>query len=323
MCGTGGPIMSTRRTRGRAKKTLDLIDAIVEIARGIQPCRVRSLAYQLFIRKLIPSMAIESTKKVSQLCTIAREEGTMPWEWITDESRAVQSLATWADPEDYADTVMHGYLLDKWRHQPTFIIVVSEKGTMDSTIWPVLKEYEVPFQVLHGWSGATAVWEMAQANLRRKQKTLILYVGDRDPSGMYMSEVDLPKRLARYSSDTPADKDVSPEWVRRTLAGIRLEVRRIALTETDTVALGPAVAFPASDKKKDSRYPWFVANYGDRCWELDALSPPVLRRRLEEAITAELDRELWDRYVRVEEIQRAQIIETCRTWPGYSGQVPK
>jgi hypothetical protein len=258
----------------------------------------------------------------------------MPWGWIADESRAEQSLATWADPEDYADSVMHGYRLDKWQYQPVHISVLSEKGTMDSTIWPVLKEYEVPFQVLHGWSGATAVWDMAQANLRRKQRTLLLYVGDRDPSGMYMSEVDLPKRLARYSSNTPADKDVSPEWVRWALAEIRLEIRRIALTEADTVALGPAVAFPASDKadkidasgkkkKGDTRYPWFVENCGHWCWELDALSPPVLRRRLEEAITAELDRELWDRYVRVEEVQRSQIIETCQTWTSILGQVPE
>jgi hypothetical protein len=27
---------------------------------------------------------------------------------------------------------------------------------------------------------------------------LVLYVGDWDPSGMHMSEVDLPKRLAEY-----------------------------------------------------------------------------------------------------------------------------
>jgi hypothetical protein len=296
---------------------------MVEIAEKIQPCRVRSLAYQLFNLKLIPSMAIESTKKVSRLCTDAREEGLMPWEWITDDSRAEREVQTWADPTAYARTVQRCYRRNKWQDQPTHVVVVSEKSTMDSTIWPVLEKYEVPFQVLHGWAGATAVWDMARANLRREQRTLIIYVGDRDPSGMFMSEVDLPKRLARYSSDAPADKDVSPEWVRWALAENRIEIRQIALTEADTAALGPAVAFPASDKEKDSRFPWFVRNFGHWCWELDALSPPVLRERLESAILAELDREIWDRYVGVEEAERAAIIELCQGWGSILGQVPE
>jgi hypothetical protein len=306
-----------------------MIDALVAITAPIQPCNVRALAYQLFNRKLIPSMEKKHTKKVSNWSVIAREEDMMPWEWITDPTRAEQAVATWADPVAYASAVQRSYRRNKWLDQPTHISMWSEKATVEGTIRPVLERYEVPFQVLHGWSGATPVWDMAQANLRRRQSTLIVYIGDYDPSGLYMSDVDLPQRLARYSTNAPADKNIDLDGALRALADVRLEIRRIALTKADTKALGPTTRFPASDKtdtaekKGDSRHDWFVRNHGHWCWELDALSPKVLRERLEEAIVGALDQESWERYTLIEEVERKAIVETCQSWGSMSGQVPK
>jgi hypothetical protein len=87
--------------------------------------------------------------------------------------------------------------------------------------------------------------------------------------------------------------------------------------------LGPATRFPASDKKKDSRYRWFVRNYGDWCWELDALSPNALRSRVKDAILSELDQEAWDRYVQAERVEQEAIAATCRSWTSILGQVSK
>jgi hypothetical protein len=317
--------LSPRKGRGPAKKTLDLIAAIIEIAKASKPCNVRSIAYKLFSRKLIPSMEKKHVKRVSELGVMARERGMMPWDWIVDLSRPEEGVPTWKDPEDYAEFVTSFYRKNKWVEQPKHILVCSEKSTIDGVIRPVLDQYELTFQVLHGFSGATTVWNMVQANLRRKQDTLILYVGDWDPSGMWMSERDLPGRLARYSTDDPSDKDIDPEEVREILADVRLEIRRIALTEADTIAMGRALAFPASDKgptedsQGDSRYPWFVENYGDWCWELDALDLNVLRQRLEDTILAELDQEQWDRYVRAEKVEVESITEFCESWNSISG----
>jgi hypothetical protein len=290
---------------------------------GLQPCSVRALAYQLFNRKLIASMSKLDTAKVSRACVAARERGLLPWEWIVDDTRQEERVATWADPAAYARAVMRSYRRNKWDAQPRHVSVWSEKSTVEGTLRPVLQQYEVPFQVLHGWSGATPVRDAAEANLDRHQDTLILYVGDYDPSGMGMSELDLPKRLARYSSNDPSAKDIDLAQARRELAEVRLEIRRIALTRGDTIALGPSTRFPASDKKKDSRYKWFVRSYGDWCWELDALSPNVLRDRVEDAILAELDHEAWERYVQAERVELEAIATTCRSWTSILGQVPK
>ena len=45
----------------------------------------------------------------------------------------------------------------------------------------------------------------------------------------------------------------------------------------DARASERAAVVPGTDKSKDPRYPWFVKNYGKRCWELDAMDPNDLR----------------------------------------------
>jgi hypothetical protein len=100
-----------------------------------------------------------------------------------------------------------------------------------------------------------------------------------------MSEVDLPERLAKYDGD-------------------HVQVKRIALTQ----AHHSLPWFPASDKKRDTRYPWFVRNYGDRCWELDALDPNDLRALVRKAIRREIEPKAWKRCAVVEKAERSRCV---------------
>lgn len=205
------------------------------------------------------------------------------------------------------------YRKNKWAAQPVRVELWSEKGTVRSTLAPVLDRYEVPFRAVGGFAGATIVKNGADAAAEGGDRpTLILYVGDWDPSGLCMSERDLPKRLARYASTDPS-ADIPDDLIPTYLASARISIERIALTAAD---IGdPALpSFPASDKRGDSRYPWFVTRYGTRCWELDALSPAILRARVEEAIRARLDLQAWERYVEAEQVERDSIIATVRAW---------
>ena len=142
-------------------------------------------------------------------------------------------------------------------NSPSEFEVWSEKGTIRGVLAPVLDQYAVGFRVMHGFSSATSVHDAADDDDGRD--LIALYVGDYDPSGLFMSEQDLPARLAEYD-------------------GEHVDVRRIALIREQVSDLP---SFPAADKKKDPRHDWFVENYGKRCWELDAIGPqrpPRLRR---------------------------------------------
>jgi len=182
------------------------------------------------------------------------------------------------------------YRRDFWNQQPVRVEVWSEKGTVRGVLAPVLNQYAVPFRVMHGFSGATTIYDVSQAQDGRQ--VIVLYVGDYDPSGMYMSERDLPDRFAKYD-------------------GNHIILKRIALQPPQ---FGGLPSFPASDKRKDPRYPWFVQNYGDHCWELDALDPNDLREIVEEAIRAEIEPVAWDRCAVVEKAEKESLRTVLDNW---------
>ena len=67
-----------KRVRGRAQKSLELIQAMYDFAEESQPITGRGIGYKLFTTGLIPSMARNEMAKVYRLLKDAREEGTIP-----------------------------------------------------------------------------------------------------------------------------------------------------------------------------------------------------------------------------------------------------
>jgi hypothetical protein len=132
---------------------------------------------------------------------------------------------------------------------------------------------------MHGFGSATSVQDIAEESLSDSGRHLeLLYIGDFDPSGMHMSEVDLPQRIEKY--------------------GGFVTVTRIALTADDCASGLPS--FDVDTKSEDPRHKWFKENYGRRCWELDAMNPNILRARLREEISRRIDMEAWAHCQRVE-----------------------
>jgi hypothetical protein len=213
--------------------------------------------------------------KVYRLLRIAREQGIIPWEWIVDESRRIERVATWANPASYARAVARSYRLDFWNQQPHRVLVLSEKGTVRGVLAPTLSQYAVGFLPVGGFSSATKAHDLAIDDDGRL--LILLYVGDYDPSGMFMSEQDLPKRFAKYKGD-------------------HIDLKRIALTHAHVHnASSPLSSFPAADKIDDPRYNWFVRNYGTTCWELDAMDPNDLRACVEQKIKSLIEPTAWAR----------------------------
>jgi hypothetical protein len=282
----------SKKVRGRAKASLDLIEAMHDAARAAQPITGRGIGYKLFAAGLIPSMARSEMAKVYRLLKEAREEGIIPWEWIVDETRELESVASYKDPEQFMRYASRWYRRDAWADQPVDVEVWSEKGTVRGVLGPVLNEYGVGFRVLHGFNSATGVYEAAQGS---KQRILqVLYVGDFDPSGMYMSKRDLPDRLSRYG-------------------GFHIFIKRVALLRSDLRDLS---TFDASDKDGDTRYDWFVQHYGDTCAELDAMDPNDLRERVGDAILAEIEPEAWERSTKVNRAEQDSLRAFFKGWKG-------
>ena len=281
-----------KKGRGRAQRSIDLIDAMYEAAEAAQPITGRGIGYKLFTAGLIPSMARKEMQRVYRLLREAREEDIIPWEWIVDETRELEQVASWSDPDQFIRAVSRVYRRDFWKQQPKRVEVWSEKGTVRGVLQPVLDHYGVGFRVMHGFSGATSVYDIAQNDDGRE--LVALYVGDFDPSGMFMSSEDLPKRLEKYGGD-------------------HVQVYRIALHSGDVDDLP---TFPASDKKKDPRYEWFTKRHGKDCCELDAMDPNDLRDRVEQHIKAEIEPEAWARCETVNKAEQQSIRTALNNWKG-------
>ena len=154
---------------------------------------------------------------------------------------------------------------------------------------------------MHGFGSATAVNDLAAETQRADKPLTILYVGDWDPSGLYMSAVDLPGRIARY--------------------GGRCQIIRIALALQDVGEGTDLPSFDVATKANDARYKWFVDRYGIRCWELDAMDPNDLRERVQNHIAQLIDAPAWQRATEVEGVEVASMQEFHASWKAsISGQ---
>ncbi len=265
-----------------------------DIAEEAEPITGRGIGYKLFSQNFIPSMGKNDMARVYRLLKEAREEGTIPWEWIVDETRELERVPTWDDAAAYMRATARDYRRDFWKQQPQRVEVWSEKGTVRGVLRPVLDAYGVGFFPLHGFNSAT---NMHNAAVEDTDHALtVLYVGDFDPSGMWMSECDIPKRLDEYGGD-------------------HISMKRIALRRRDCDGLGRRPAFNVKEKSKDPRAPWFRKNYGQLCWELDAMDPNELRSRVEKEIIKLIDPVAWERCRIVFDAECESMRQFLDKWP--------
>jgi hypothetical protein len=281
---------SFKKVRGMARRSLDLIEAMAKVAEDTQPITGRGIGYKLFTLGLIPSVATQEMQRVYRLLKEARERGMIEWDWIVDEARKFERKPSWDDPAAFARAASRQYRRDFWDQQPVRCEVWSEKGTLRGVLAPVLNDYGVGFRVMHGFSSATVVHDIADDDDGRQ--LIALYCGDWDPSGLYMSARDLPDRLEKYD-------------------GYHVEVNRIALVREQLRGLP---SFPATDKRKDPRFEWFIKNYGKKCWEIDALDPNLLRFCVEDEIKSLIEPDAWQRCEAVNLAERDSLCEVLTKW---------
>ncbi len=284
------------RRRGKASRTVELEAAVIRIVDERSPITVRGVCYALFVEGLIPDMSVNSTGKISRVMTDMRERDALDWTQIVDGSRAVDRVNMFSNPDQIIQAAVRGYRRNNWQDQPTLVEVWSEKSTVQGVLAPVLDELGVTFRVMKGFGSFTAVRQAAEDSryLTNDRDAVALYVGDWDPSGLYMSAMDLPNRLARYGS----------QW----------EFERIAIVRED---LDTLPYFDTATKSGDVRLKWYLENTTanpHKSWELDAMDPNDLRDRVREAIEERMDMDAWDRAVGIEQVEKQSMQTFHKAW---------
>jgi hypothetical protein len=268
---------------GTSFKNLPLASVSVELLKAHQPDTVRGNMYLVVSAGWLPDTSDKSYDRIQRLLNRLRERGTVPFRWIVDNVRQTIKPSSWSGLADFAETVQDCYRKDFWSELPEYVEVIVEKDTIAGKLASVTREFDVPLHPIRGYSSTSYAWTIGQ-NWREINKPItVYYLGDHDPSGRDL-ERNIREKLARYSECEFA-------WVRLGVNPEHFDAYRI---------------LPLSPKKKDARYRSFVAQWGERCAEVEAIPATELRAMLRQAIESHIPAGAWDRLRQVERLEQHQ-----------------
>lgn len=245
---------------------------------------LRQVYYQLVARAYIENSQ-RSYKRLGNLVSNARQSGLIDWDMIEDRGRALAIPAHWRDPAQIVRAAARSFRIDKWADQPYHVEVMVEKDALSGVLGPVCSELDIGLTANKGYSSSSTMHEAGQ-RLRYRwiegKKSVILYLGDHDPSGIDMTR-DIEDRLDMYSGPNE-DEDGGP------LMDDELRIDRLALNWNQVEEWQPPKN-PA--KESDSRFQSYAQEFGESSWELDAINPTTLADLVRDAVEGIRDADLW------------------------------
>jgi hypothetical protein len=203
----------------------------------------------------------------------------------------------WRSPAEILEAAASSYREDRWGLQDVRVVVVLEKAALAGIVHPACKDLDTPLLAARGYSSATLFYEIAKERicpaLEAGQDVVVLHLGDHDPSGLDMTR-DLRDRLSLYARQG-------------------VDVWRVALNMDQVAAFQPP---PNPAKESDKRFDAYRREYGDQCWELDALPPEELARLTREAIEEHIDWPQRGDSTAVIEERQASLRKLVAAWEG-------
>jgi hypothetical protein len=234
---------------------------------------LRQLYYQFVARGLLENKQT-NYDNLGSVIADARNAGLIDWDAIEDRTRFLRGHQTYKDPTQAIEHLAKRYRIDMWQGQRRRVEVWIEKDALLGVVEPICQKYDVNYFACRGYASQSELYAAGKRMLWRwresDQQTLVLHLGDHDPSGIDMTR-DNEERLRLYS-------------------GLHIEVRRIALNYDQVQQYTPP---PNPAKLTDSRAGAYVQLHGYESWELDALEPRVIADLIEQDILGEIEPQPW------------------------------
>jgi hypothetical protein len=243
---------------------------------------LRQLYYQFVARGFIPNKQTEY-KRLGDIVNNGRLAGLIDWHAIEDRTRFIRNVVSARDDKaQLLKDAAHTFTIDKWESQEVRVEVWIEKDALVGVISGICRDLEVPYFSCRGYVSQSEMWTAAQrikdAREYRDQSTVIIHLGDHDPSGIDMSR-DIESRIKLFLS-----KDY--DWPDNFFS-----IDRIALNMDQVQRFSPP---PNPAKTTDSRYASYIGDYGTESWELDALEPKVLSDLVKDQVLQYREQTAWD-----------------------------
>lgn len=269
---------------GEARRALvDVANAIIEEYQDAgYDLTLRQLYYQFVARDILPNTE-KSYKNLGDTINEGRLLGLIDWDAIEDRTRNLVRHPAWDDPAHMMESIPHAYREDPWRTQPCRVEVWVEKEALVGVVSKACEQWRVPYFACRGYVSQSEMWAAGQrlvsnatrfvGGMLRPQRTLVLHLGDHDPSGLDMSR-DIKDRLHMFMEE-------HSQYLRFVRLGLNMD---------QIEELNPP---PNPAKLTDSRASHYVEEWGDESWELDALPPDQIVQLIEEAVRSVIDMKAW------------------------------
>lgn len=280
-------------------KTLEIIETANTIideykAEGYD-LTLRQLYYQFVARDIIPNKQREY-KNLGTAINNGRLAGLIDWDSIVDRTRKHESNPHWDSPSDIIEDSADQYAIDTRADQDDYLEVWVEKDALVGVIERACEPLDIGFLSCRGYVSQSAMWRAAMRFKEQEQNgkdcTVLLHLGDHDPSGIDMTR-DIQDRLAMFGS--------------------KVSVKRIALDMKQVEKYNPP---PNPAKTTDSRYAPYRDEYGDDSWELDALDPRVITELITSHAADYTDDDKREFLIEKQENERQEIRDLAENWQG-------
>lgn len=278
--------------------------AIIDVLYAEAPLTLRQLYYRLVATGAIPKTE-GAYGTVKRLLLELRESGRVPWRYIIDNTRWVTQATMHDGPEAALRATAAHYRRDLMRSQPVRIEVWAESDSIGSVLAEVTNEYGVPLYIGRGYASRgylrSAAEEIAEAVMDDKL-TLILHLGDYDPSGEDIAR-SVEETLERYVAEILLGDGVEDGLIRDVLPAFeRLAVTPEQIEEMD-LPYRPV-------KATDPRTARFA---GAGSVEIEAIPRRVILDILRDRIEEELDHDALQIVRVAEESERSILARIAET----------
>ncbi len=269
---------------------LEHVTGVLEEYAEQLPLTIRQIFYRLVGLEVIDKTENEYGRLCEHLVN-ARRAGKIPFDVIRDDGVTTYAVEWFDGVEDFHDETIQrarAYRRDRQAGQPQRLELWCESAGMLPQLARVADHYSVPVYSCGGFSSLTAVRQIVDRAVRRDVPTVLMHVGDYDPSGDSI--------FTSFTEDSAA-------FVRadRVIATQAIIPVRVALTAEQVEHYALPTAPP---KKKDSRSKRWV---GETC-QLEALSPADLSQVVDNAIRRELVWSTYQREIALERDDRAELL---------------
>ena len=280
----------TWRPHASTRELLEQVDAVLAEYAEHLPLTCRQMFYRLVGAYGFPK-AEKASKRLQGHLVMARRSGRIPFESIRDDGATVNNAGGFHDMADFWRAVhqaAENYRRDRMDGQPRVVEVWVEAAGMVPQAARVAHEYGAAVYSSGGFDSLTVKHAAAQRIFARDRATVVLHVGDHDPSGLSVFD-SAAEDVGAMVDGLEGPPVPAPEFVRVVVTPD--QIARYQLPE-------------APPKKTDKRGDWKGGTV-----QAEALPPDVLAGELRAALDRWTDFNASDLAMGEEEEERDSLLD--------------